>query len=541
MIPGLKRLQLRLARVSTGTGGRLRRQLAGAAATRDRAQNDHLRLGLNAKNSQLAFIEFDTSGSITFWNSAAEKLFGYGVDEAIGMKVAVLRSPTQQVVSEKEQAWKKLLTAGEGAIRRSSCRRKDGQDIIVESHNIPLIDHHGQTVGLASILQDVTDQVRDIEKRMEAEYRLAEHKQLLDTVIESMPIAVFSKSINDDFRISIWNKAAEELFGILAKDYIGKNDYEFFPKEQADHFRQVDLEVVRAGGIVDIPEESANTGAGPATLRTRKTIIRDATGKPQYLLGICQDISKEKQQQAALELQRAMVINSAKLASLGEMAAGIAHEINNPLAIIAGRARLAAKKFEAQPEVVAAFQDISNVSNRIATIIRGLRTFARDGDADPMEPCRVADFVAEAVALCREKIKSVGIDLREGPIDPQVRITGRSVQLSQVIMNLIGNAVDAVDALNEPGAKGSQRWIETRVEATADQVRVFVSDSGPGVPAELRAKIMQPFFSTKAVGKGSGLGLSISSGIVQQHGGRLELDEKAAHTTFVLTVPRLEA
>ena len=210
------------------------------------------------------------------------------------------------------------------------------------------------------------------------------------------------------------------------------------------------------------------------------------------------------------------------------------------MAIIAGRARLAAKKFEAQPEVVAAFQDISNVSNRIATIIRGLRTFARDGEADPMEPCRVANVVADAVALCRERIKSVGIDLREGPIDPQVSITGRSVQLSQVIMNLIGNAVDAVDASSGPLAKGPQRWIETRVEATADQVRVLVSDSGPGVPAELRTKIMQPFFTTKAVGKGSGLGLSISSGIVQQHGGRLELDEKAAHTTFVLTLPRGE-
>jgi C4-dicarboxylate-specific signal transduction histidine kinase len=238
-------------------------------------------------------------------------------------------------------------------------------------------------------------------------------------------------------------------------------------------------------------------------------------------------------QQHALQ---AKLVATSKLAALGEMAGGIAHEINTPLTVIQGRAgqicRMVTHGTLEAATVHAFAEKIESTSRRIARIVRGLRTFARQGEQDPVQPTEVRAIVDEAVDLCRERFLSHGVELRAGSVDGRVRVPCRSTQIGQVLINLLSNALDAVD--QSPTGK---KWVDLSVRAVNGNVHIAVEDSGPGIPAELRERMFQPFFTTKPVGQGTGLGLSISHGIVQQHGGSLVLDERNPHTRFVVSLP----
>ena len=236
-----------------------------------------------------------------------------------------------------------------------------------------------------------------------------------------------------------------------------------------------------------------------------------------------------------LENARMSLISSSKLAALGEMAGGIAHEINNPLAIIDGSARMLAviiKRDKVDSEKVDRIVGtIEATVVRISRIVCGLRSFARDGANDPMEVTSVASLVEHSLALCNERFKAHSIELVIGAIDPGLMVNCRATQLEQVLLNLLSNAHDAVEAL-------ALKWVKVEVHDLHQKVEITITDSGKGIPHEIREKIMQPFFTTKSIGKGTGLGLSLSKGIVEAHGGCLSLDAKCENTRFVIQVDK---
>ena len=171
---------------------------------------------------------------------------------------------------------------------------------------------------------------------------------------------------------------------------------------------------------------------------------------------------------------------------------------------------------------------------RITKIIDGLRNFAREGQNDPQTIVSLEEIMREALDLCRARFESRQIKLVIGSHFAAYRLICNRVQLSQVLINLFNNAFDAIE--EQPGG---DYWlhIETDAAETSGLMRLVISNSGPPIPPAIHAKIMEPFFTTKPLGKGTGLGLSISRGIVEQHGGRLLLDSKAAHPRFVLELP----
>lgn len=171
---------------------------------------------------------------------------------------------------------------------------------------------------------------------------------------------------------------------------------------------------------------------------------------------------------------------------------------------------------------------------RISGIINGLRTFSRDGNGDQMALVPVKQIVESTLTLCREKLKHAEILIQVDPLDDDLKARCRPVQISQVLLNLVGNACDAILALDE-------KWIRISAERRSDDVVISVTDSGPGIPTEVRAKLFQPFFTTKEIGKGTGLGLSISRGIVDGHRGTLMVDERCGNTRFLLQLPCIEA
>lgn len=250
-------------------------------------------------------------------------------------------------------------------------------------------------------------------------------------------------------------------------------------------------------------------------------------------------ILKQKEKaESALRDAEAKMLNSAKISALGEMAGGVAHEINNPLATIS---LLNEQVIEVLQEKAAdnslaleMLQKVTKTVARISAIVQGLRTFSRDGSQDPFVATQVSEIVASTLALCQEKFKNSGIQVTV-TIEPEnLSLKCRRVQLSQVLLNLFNNSCDAIGNLPE-------KWIKISATAHAGTLKLAVTDSGAGIPEAVSQKIFNPFFTTKEIGKGTGLGLSISKGIVDAHQGKISVDRTCPNTRLVLELPLLDS
>lgn len=231
-----------------------------------------------------------------------------------------------------------------------------------------------------------------------------------------------------------------------------------------------------------------------------------------------------------LEISKIQLINSSKMASLGEMASGMAHEINNPLAIIQGKVKVICMMLEDlhinNPTLFNEIQKIKVTTDRIDKIVKGLRNFSRASNNDPFEPVSLQKLIDETLDLCSEKFKAHGIDLKIGSI-PDVSIMCRPSQISQVFINLLNNSSDAIETHDK-------RWIAIDFQVDAGKVSIFFTDSGTGISSEIAERIMEPFFTTKEVRKGTGLGLSIAKTIIESHNGNIWLDQTCPNTRFVV-------
>lgn len=237
-----------------------------------------------------------------------------------------------------------------------------------------------------------------------------------------------------------------------------------------------------------------------------------------------------------LDEQRAKLVFASKFVALGEMAGGIAHEINNPLAIISGYTAQLQEMLNHSAFDKNTFESmlasIRSAVGRITKIIAGLRNISRDGSRDPLRECRMNDLLVEVLGLCGERFRIHGVELIFEGEELGTLVMCRPVELQQVILNLLTNAFDAVQGQ-------VQRWVKLTLTELESDACVSVTDNGPGVPAVLHDKVFQPFFTTKPIGKGTGLGLSISKGIAEAHQGSLVMDKEAGETCFVLKIPKL--
>ncbi|RYZ88613.1 MAG: GHKL domain-containing protein, partial [Proteobacteria bacterium] len=313
---------------------------------------------------------------------------------------------------------------------------------------------------------------------------------------------------------------------------------DYSPEFQPDGRRSYDIATDYLRSVID-----RGTIQFEWTLRTHTgrefpsdIVIRSYYYEGQRVLQFTiRDISDRKAAERAIDIQREKLVASSKMSSLGEMAGGVAHEINNPLTIIIGHANRLRRRLERgviEPaEMSVELTKIEATAHRIAKIIKGLRSFSRDSENDPMELTSVNQILDDTLELCQEKIKHNSIKLSIGEVS-QAKIRCRPGQISQVLLNLLSNATDAVEGLND-------RWIkiETDTDEALDEILISVTDSGYGIDKTIWDKLMQPFFTTKDVGKGTGLGLSISRGITEAHGGSLQYDRSSQHTRFLLRLP----
>jgi signal transduction histidine kinase len=219
--------------------------------------------------------------------------------------------------------------------------------------------------------------------------------------------------------------------------------------------------------------------------------------------------------------EEASLLNSSKMSALGEMASGIAHEVNNPLTVIRGNTMMMKYLTKSLPDREKLEQILdTNLSSidKAARIIWGLQRFAKDGSKDPFEKKNLLELVQDVVGFSEARMKNEGIhfDLK---IPENIVIECQVIQLQQVFLNLINNSIYELQ-------HSDHRRKVIRIEASLSENELFITltDSGRGIPEELQSKLMQPFFTTKPLGEGAGLGLSTSRGIMESHHGSLNLN-----------------
>jgi PAS domain S-box-containing protein len=363
-------------------------------------------------------------------------------------------------------------------------------------------------------------------KRAEEQVRRAE--SFLNTVVDNLPYMIFVKDAQD-LRFVRLNKGGEHLLGMTTGALLGKNDYDFFPTEEAVFFEKKDRETLASGKLLDIPEEPIQTPSGKRYLHTKKIPVVDADGQPKYLLGISEDITERKLEEERQRAFERKLQETQKLESLGVLAGGIAHDFNNLLVSILGNVGLVLVDLEPDSPVREPVEQIKVAAQRAADLTRQMLAYSGKGRF-VMQRINLNSVITEITQLLQVSI-SKNAALRFNLQQSLPPIEGDVTQVRQVLMNLIVNASDAIGerqgtiGLTTGSVNADKEYLAGSFMAPelpeGHYAFVEVADDGVGMDRETQNKIFDPFFTTKFTGRG--LGLAAVLGIVRGHGGAIKV------------------
>ena len=420
---------------------------------------------------------------------------------------------------------------------------------------------------LAAVIEKSFEQkkalLNEIEIRKNAERLRAESEDIFKDLFDNSPVALWeedvteikkyleaqvlrgvtdlNKFLNDNpkemerfasiARVTNVNNATLDLFKFQTKNDYFANMHKLFTPEAFDFFRRSTIALFE-GKTVFEGETSMYTAKGDKLeLYTRLFMPPMPPNKPQKVMVSQIDLSKLKQGEKERERLQTQLMQSSKLASMGTLAGGVAHQLNNPICGILGFAQLLRGALQADPENQKDAIQIEELAVRCKDIISTLLAFARQENI-AVRPIDINEVMMKTFMLVEHQLKVSGIEIEKKTADQIPLINGNLVQLQQVFLNII---------LNAAAAMGKQGKLSCEVGVKDNNVFVKITDTGSGIPADILPKIFDPFFSTKPVGQGTGLGLSLSHGIVTMLGGRIDVESAVgAGTTFMVTFPALK-
>ncbi len=372
-----------------------------------------------------------------------------------------------------------------------------------------------------------------------------ENEMLINAIVENIPNMIFVKDAKN-LRFKIFNKAGEDLLGYSRTEMIGKNDYDFFPKHEADFFTEKDRETLENVTLVDIPEERILTKLkGERFLHTKKIPLLDQNGHAEYLLGISEDITERKQAEQKLRESEEKLVRYKKMESLGLMAGGVAHDLNNILSGIVTYPELLLLNLPQGNPLRKPIETIQACGNKATAIVQDLLTIAR-GVAIEKQPLNLNDMI-NSYLTSPEHLKIIqyhpDVTVKLALEDQLLNIKGSAPHISKILMNLVANACEAIDGTGTVVLKTANRYVDLPLKGYNDMTVgeyavLVIEDNGPGIQSEDLNRIFEPFYSKKVMGRsGTGLGLAVVWNVVQDHQGYINVLGEDNGTTFELYFP----
>ncbi|PTY02532.1 hybrid sensor histidine kinase/response regulator [Opitutaceae bacterium EW11] len=465
---------------------------------------------------------FDLEGCRVYSNPAYQTLFGQQ-DEPDGAESFQDVHPEDR--SRVRQSF--LETVRTGAGRRSEFRflLRDGGVRYIEAQSSVLRDAEGKVVNVLIVSRDVT-------LRKQAEERIREQASLLDKARDAICVVDLAEAV------TYWNASAETLFGWSASEAVGQKIQRLLFSQDVFRYPDTIRDVLVEGRWMGELRPETKAGA-TVVVESRWTLVADASGRPQSILIINTDVTEKKR----LEVQ---FLRAQRMESIGTLAGGIAHDLNNVLTPILVAAQVL--QTHATKDDRPLLETIEKSALHGAGLVKQVLLFARGAEGEHA-PLQVRHLIGEMEKLLRETLpRSIEIRTR---LDRELwLVRGDATQLNQVLMNLCVNARDAMP-------NGGQIMIEARNRSAPDEfvsshpelasgpyLTISVSDTGTGIPPDVIERIWDPFFTTKEIGKGTGLGLSTVMGIVKGHGGAVnvhsQLNKGTRFDIYLPAIPKEE-
>ncbi len=449
-------------------------------------------------------IVIDTDFKITYMNQAAVDQFGYTLGEARGKTLGLFDARSMSKKGTEEI--RKAITSGKGFKSINTKKRKDGSTLICDCCLSPLYDENGEICSYIDVQRDITQQ-------KEVEAKLQVHKKLIERILATMPEGVLV--IGNDDKILLANEAFRKIFHTGKKTISNKPLDEIIPVEQLRNLYKAAKEGNEEKNTLEFRYQNIDIEKRIACVITKmdgeRTLITFS------------DVSQEREEEEKLYL-------TDRLASIGEMAAGLAHELNNPLTGVLALSQLLMDS-DIPEEYREDLECVYNEAKRAASIVKNVLLFARNNNYENGHAS--ANEVVRDVLRLREyeeKVSNITAvtalqdDLPDVPID--------KFQLQQVFLNLILNAEAAIRETSKPGT------LTVTTERINNHINIHFKDNGCGIDRHTLPRIFDPFFTTKDIGKGTGLGLSICYGIVVKHGGKISVKTNPNKgTTFTIRMP----
>ncbi len=479
--------------------------------------------------TEYAILALDFYGKIIEFNTGAERLFGWKKEDVLNRENVGITIPP----GDRERGIQKEMskrTRAEGVCELEMDRvKKNGTRFPAHTIVTAIVDPAGRTTGFVEIIRDLT-------RRKSLEKELRETKEFLENVMESSVDGIVTTDLKG--KITYLNRAMAQMLDFEKEDLLGEHISTLYVKgiQQA---REI-MNLLREAQRSDNYQMEVRRRDGTAlTIMTSLFLVRDEDEQAIGTAGIFKDITEQKQLEAKLKETQAHLVEASKMRALGELVAGVAHELNNPLMASQTILHVILNKLSQENPERKRLELIGRCNERIQKIVEHLREFSRQTEPsfaaiDINSPIEDALMITEQQLL--DHNISVVLSLAEG----LPNVMGNLNQLEQVFLNLISNARDAMDRVEA----GKQLTIHSYLGEDEGVLRVVVSiqDTGIGIPKEDLDKVFEPFFTTKPVGKGTGLGLSLCYGIIEVHGGRLKISSQPGKGTEVrVTLPFLES
>lgn len=396
----------------------------------------------------------------------------------------------------------------------------------------PLFDHRQQVIGIIGIFWDITE-------RKKTEIELAEERNLLRTLIDIVPGYIYVKDRESRFILA--NKAVARLMGVEnPEDVIGKTDFDFYSDADAENFRNDERQVIEEEKPLVDREESYSQDGQMGWILTNKLPLRNIGGEVSGVVGMGLNITRRKEAERERKRLEAQLLHAQKMESVGTLAGGLAHDLNNLLMGIQGRASLITNEFDASHPVWLNIKAIEEYVQSATILTNQLLGFARGGKYEirPTAFNELIDHAAEMFSRTRKEIRILKT------FEPKLWVVEADRrQMEQVLLNLFINAWQAMPGGGDLFLRTDNVMLDKTIVAPHSLepgrfAKISITDTGMGMDEPTRQRIFDPFFTTKEIGRGTGLGLASAYGIVKNHGGIITVySEPGQGTAFNIYLP----